>query len=725
MGWFDEQIRESKNNDQEVFEESLFHMASVVLGKKSAIAASDDRIVTKVAMEEILKFFHCKSQDIDTKDGDFDEQLEGYLRPHGIMRRRVELTPGWHKDSFGPILGFFKEGTRPVALLPRPGWGYSYEDPETGKKVKLTKKKEALFEKEAICFYRPLPSRKLGIKDLLAYIQTCPSASDYVLILVTSVLVTLVGMLMPVVTRFLTSYVLDYGNGLLLGGTAVFLFCALLSSNLIGVVKNLSTHKLETKASLSVEAALMMRLLSLPVPFYKDYSSGELSSRFTSIRHLCNLLIGGIFTLGLSSVLSLAYIGEVFRLAKPLAGTALLAILTTLMISLLAAIVQTRVSASFMETQAKTSGLSYAFINGVQKIKLVGAEKRAFARWATAYASQAEIRYNTPFILQMYTPLTMAVNILFTLIIYYLAVENSVTPSAYIAFSTAFGMVSGAYMNLSGMALTVSEIKPILKMIEPILEAEPEASPEKIMVTKLRGQIELSRVSFRYRENRPYVLKDVSVKISPGEYVAIVGKTGCGKSTLMRLLLGFETPQRGAIYYDGKDMKKLDKRSLRQHIGSVTQSGSLFQGDIYSNIVISAPHLSMDEAWKAAEVAGIADDIRAMPMQMHTLISEGQGGISGGQKQRLMIARAIAPKPKILLFDEATSALDNRTQSKVSHALDGMDCTRICIAHRLSTIKNGDRILVLDGGNIVEDGSYDELLARGGLFAELVERQRL
>ena len=223
----------------------------------------------------------------------------------------------------------------------------------------------------------------------------------------------------------------------------------------------------------------------------------------------------------------------------------------------------------------------------------------------------------------------------------------------------------------------------------------------------------------------PYVIDGLDLKIRAGEYVAIVGTTGCGKSTLLRLLLGFETPEKGAVYYDGKDLAKLDLRSLRRHIGTVTQNGTLFQGDIYSNIVISAPQLSLDEAWEAAEIAGIADDIRAMPMGMQTVISEGQGGISGGQKQRLMIARAVAPRPKILLFDEATSALDNKTQKKVSDALDALKCTRIVIAHRLSTIRNCDRILVLSGGKIRESGTYDELIAQKGFFAELVERQRL
>jgi ABC-type bacteriocin/lantibiotic exporter with double-glycine peptidase domain len=286
-------------------------------------------------------------------------------------------------------------------------------------------------------------------------------------------------------------------------------------------------------------------------------------------------------------------------------------------------------------------------------------------------------------------------------------------------------MLMGAFMSLSGIALSAAQIQPILEMAEPFLKIEPETAENKEIVTHISGSIDLDHVSFRYDESGPYILNDLSLSIRPGEYVAVVGRTGCGKSTLVRLLLGFEKPEKGAVCYDRKSLTKLDLPSLRKKIGTVMQDAGLFQGDIFSNIVITAPELTLADAWEAAEKAGIADDIRAMPMGMNTMVSEGQGGISGGQRQRLMIARAIAPKPKLLIFDEATSALDNRTQKQVSEALDKMGCTRIVIAHRLSTIRHCDRILVLEGGSIVEDGRYDELIEKGGFFAELVERQRL
>ena len=369
--------------------------------------------------------------------------------------------------------------------------------------------------------------------------------------------------------------------------------------------------------------------------------------------------------------------------------------------------------------------MTYALITGIQKIKLAGAEKRAFARWGNLYAQSAKMTYDPPMFLKLNCVISLAIWLSGTLVMYYLSVRAGLSVADYYAFNTAYGMVSGAFLSLAGIALSAAQIRPILTMVQPFFDAVPEVSDGKQVIERLSGSIELNNVSFRYNENMPLILDDLSLKIRPGQYVAIVGRTGCGKSTLLRLLLGFEKPQKGAIYYDGKDLERIDLRSLRRRIGVVMQNGKLFQGDIYSNIVISAPWLSQQDAWEAAELTGIAEDIRRMPMGMNTVISEGSGGISGGQRQRLMIARAIAPKPKILMFDEATSALDNITQKKVSESLDRLKCTRIVIAHRLSTIRQCDRILVLDHGRIVEDGTYDELIASDGFFAELVARQRL
>ena len=725
MGWFDEQIRQRKLSDQEIFEDSLFRMASAVLGKQRAGLLDDERIVTKAAIDEILKYYHYKPAEIPDEIRDLDEQLEFCLRPHGLMRRSVRLEKGWYKDAFGPMLAFRKEDGTAVALLPKPFAGYSFRDPVNGEKTDLNRKTAEQFGEDAVCFYRPLPLKKLGIPDLIVYLKDCLSTGDFVVLIALSLAVVTLGLLQTRITRALTGFVLESGLVSLLMGTAVFMICAILSSQLIDASKALMMNRIEIKTSLAVEAAMMMRIMNLPANFFRRYASGELSSRYSAVNQLCELLLGSVFSTGLGALFSLLYITQIFHFAPALVAPAMLIILVSIAVSVLTSLTQLRISRQIMEKGAKEAGLSFALISGIQKIKLAGAEKRAFAKWGRSYAEVSALNYNPPLLIRANGAVTSAVSLAGTIVLYYLAVKTSVTPSEYIAFNAAFGAVTAAFASLTGVALSVARIKPILEMAEPILRTEPESAENKSMVTKLGGGIELSNVCFRYSQNMPYVVNGMSLKIRAGEYIAIVGRTGCGKSTLVRLLLGFETPEKGAIYYDGKDLSGLDLRSLRRRIGTVMQDGSLFQGDIYSNIVISAPQLGLDDAWEAAELAGIADDIRAMPMGMQTMISEGQGGISGGQKQRLMIARAVAPKPKILIFDEATSALDNRTQKQVSEALDALKCTRIVIAHRLSTIRNCDRILVLDEGRILEDGSYDELIAKKGLFAELVERQRL
>ena len=555
--------------------------------------------------------------------------------------------------------------------------------------------------------------------------KNCLTMSDSVVIVLSALAATGIGMLMPRLTKALTGPVISSGSMRILIGVAICMICTAISTQLINSISSMLNTRLQTKTSLGVQSAMMMRVMSLPANFFRQYSAGELTSRSQSVSSLCTLILGMFVGTGLTSLTSLLYITQIFSFAPALVIPSLLIILTTVVFSIASSAVQIRISKKEMEHAAKESGISYAMISGVQKIKLAGAEKRFFSRWLNLYSEGAELIYAPPLFIKVNAVITTAIGLISNIVLYYLAVRSNIDQSNYFAFTAAYGAVMGAFSSLAGIALSVGRIRPILEMAEPFLKTEPEAADNKEIVTKLSGGIELNNVYFRYSESSPYIVNNMSLKIKAGEYVAIVGKTGCGKSTLMRLLLGFEKPEKGAVYYDGKDLSSLDLCSLRRNIGSVIQSGGLFQGDIFSNIVISAPHLTLDDAWEAAEIAGIADDIRAMPMGMQTIISEGQGGISGGQKQRLMIARAVAPKPKILMFDEATSALDNKTQRQVSEALDKMGCTRIVIAHRLSTIRHCDRILVLDGGEVIEEGSYEQLIGKGGYFAELVKRQRL
>ena len=725
MSYFEEQIRQRMKGDQEQMEDTFMRLAGVVLDRWSLQKLDDERLISQDSVNEVLKYYHEKPVEIPDDITDPYKQLEYAFQPCGLMMREVYLDSGWQRNAYGVMLGYLKESGKAVALIPGTFTGYWYKDPDTGKKVRVSKKTFEQFSGEAICFYYPLPRKTLGIPDLLLYMKKCISRGDILAVILAALAVVLTGMVEPRVYNLLVGTVLKDKQLHLLVGVGSFLLASAFASVMIGIVRDLLVERISTKASLAVESSVMMRVLSLPMSFFRDYSSGELMNRVNSVSALCSMIIQNTLSLGLGGLLSLLYVTQIFQFAPALVLPAVLIVLLTVAVSMASSFYQVKITREKMLLQSQESGLGYAMLTGIQKIKLTGSEKRIFSRWGNLHVKSANLEYNPPLFLKLNPVIIQAVSLVGTVVLYYAAIASQVNTPQYYAFNAAYGRLMGAFTALAGIAISVSQVRPILEMAEPILKTSPELTSERASVGKLTGHIEMNHISFRYSEEMPYLFKDLSLSVQPGEYVAIVGRTGCGKSTLVRLLLGFEKPEKGTVFYDHYDLNHSDPRSIRKQIGVVMQNGQLLSNDIYSNITLSAPLLSIDEAWEAAEIAGIAEDIKNMPMGMFTMISEGDGGISGGQKQRLMIARAIAPKPRILIFDEATSALDNITQNQISEALDKMDCTRIVIAHRLSTIRHCDRILMLQDGAIIEEGTYEELIGKGGEFADLVARQRL
>ena len=548
---------------------------------------------------------------------------------------------------------------------------------------------------------------------------------DYAYVAALTLAVSLIGLITPYATQMIFSSVIPAGVSFYVLPMAILVVTSLVANNLFGICNTVLDTKIEKKLSVAVKSASMARLLLLPAGFFKSYSSGELSKRLESMDTLTKMLQDTIMNTGLTAVFSIVYVVQITRYSKALAVAAVAILLLNLVYTMVSSILQLGYSRKRLAASAKLSGMVFALFSGIQKIKLSGSEKRMFGRWAKTYKTSADLEYNPPIIIRLAPVFTVIFTFGNLLVLYYIAAVTGVSAADYMAFTTSYGLVSTAIMGLSSITNVISDIKPAMEMVEPIMKTMPEVEENKKAVTKLNGSIELSNISFQYSPDGPKIIDNLSLKIRPNQYVAIVGKTGCGKSTLMRILLGFEKPQTGSVYFDGKDLDSLDVKSVRRNIGVVMQNSSLFAGDIYSNIVVSAPWLDLEDAWEAARMAGIAEDIQRMPMNMHTVISEGSGGISGGQKQRIMIARAIAPKPKIIMFDEATSALDNITQKQVSESLSGLRSTRIVIAHRLSTIKQCDRIIYLEDGKIAEDGTFDQLVALNGKFAELVRRQMI
>jgi len=488
-------------------------------------------------------------------------------------------------------------------------------------------------------------------------------------------------------------------------------------------IRNLYIVRVENIVEMNLHNAVMARLFLLPPKFFHSHSSGELTSKLNNLSGLCQQINEAIVGALLSGALSVVYFIQVGIYGGPLLAPAMVLFVLQVLILVLYFRNATQVQRLYISKNDALSGMECNLFAGIQKVKLTGSETRAFTRWLNRYTHTARVIYNPRFTTRLYPSLLALMDVGSLLVIYVFALRTSITTSNFIAFTSAFGMLTAALSAITLQIPEMTKIEPQLESIMPIAEAVPEVSGSPTPIKTLSGSIEVNHLSFRYQDDMPLVIDDLSLSIKAGEYVGIVGTSGCGKSTLLRLLLGFEKPQRGNIYYDHYDLEKIDKKQLRQRIGTCLQNGSLFTGDIFHNITITAPWSTHDDAWEALRMACMYNEVKALPMGLHTIISEGGGGFSGGQKQRLLIARALIGHPNILFFDEATSALDNISQRQVSENLDTLHCTRLVIAHRLSTIRHCDRIIVLNKGKIAEEGTFEQLMARKGLFYEMSLRQ--
>ena len=730
MNWFEDQIKNRLQNDEDDFSFAFTELSSIVMGEAAAKAGLvTPRQRTHNAVHEILKFFGQDIVPVPDVIIDANEYIDYCLRPSGIMKRRVELTDKWWTDASGPMIGILRSATDDdegdtVALLPSKN-GYSYFDYTSGRRIALNAKTAANIAADAYCLYKPFPTRELSVWDLVKYMGKTVTAADIFYYLAVMAVTTLMGLIQPKISLLLYSRIIPQGDASALWSLGALMISLALATQILEVSRGLIMSRLSMRLGNTIEPASMARVLNLPAAFFRQYAAGELSNIFSMIPSVCNSIFSVITGTLLTSLFSLAYFSQIANITPALMLPSLVIIGVTLAMNIITTLTSMKIQKKSLRAGTQLSGMTYSMLSGVQKIKLSGSEKRVFARWAAKYKTAADFTYNPPLILKYQGVIGTVISSVGLAVVYLVSIMSRIDVGEYMAYNTAYGMVSASILSLGSLTTFFSGLKPQLEMIAPIMKTLPEIGGNKAIVTALSGAVEVQNLTFRYEEGGKNVLDGIDIKIRPGQYVAIVGKTGCGKSTLVRLLLGFEKPAKGAIYYDGQDIDKLDLPSLRRKIGTVMQSGRLFTGDIFSNIVISSPQLTLDDAWAAARIASIDKDIEEMPMGMHTIITEGSGGVSGGQKQRLMIARAVAPQPKILILDESTSALDNITQRNVADALSGLKCTRIVIAHRLSTIKDCDRIFVLDGGKIIEEGTFDELYGNKGYFHELVSRQMI
>lgn len=656
--------------------------------------------------------------------------LEPIARSSRLRWREITLTPGWWRRDSGPLLGFLGEDQRqPVALLPaRNAYDVVHAN---GKREPLSDTLRSQLCIDACMIYRPLSRQVTNVFQLLLFTAR-GQLRDMVLIILSGTAATLLGMLVPWTVGILFDTAIPEGDRRMLYEIAALLLVAALAGTVFSFVQAMASLRLGIRREMAAQAATWDRVLQLSPSFFRSYSSGDLQTRVNAVSDINREL--GVATLRplVSGILALLNFGLLWHYSPDLAVIAFWIGIIVMIITICSSYVIQRLSFRLIEMAGAFHGMVIELIGSVPKLRLTGSEYRAFSHWASRYTPQLKLEMTIDKLADAVALFHIALSPVATGLLFWVSTslvidlepggENKMTMGTFIAFNTAFVLYLSGWSAISNTIVSIIDTMVKAKRVKPILEGELEVGVESVDPGRLSGHIALDSILFRYHEDGPPVLDDVSVEIRPGELVAIVGHSGSGKSTLLRLLLGFDRPQQGRVLYDGKDLAGLDVIAVRRQIGTVLQNGRLNSGSIYENIA-NHVQITHSEAWEAAADAGLAGDIEKMPMGIHTVVAEGGTNLSGGQRQRLLIARALATRPKMVFFDEATSALDNRTQSIVTEALDRRHVTRVVIAHRLSTIRNADRLIVLDQGRVAQHGTFAELSTAPGIFRELISRQ--
>ncbi len=635
--------------------------------------------------------------------------------------REVVLEQKWYRQECGVLLGTLDDAL--VALYRKKGKSYVLYDGE--KEVPITAEIAEKISPKAHSIGRALPRTRLTGKDLLRFCKKSIPKKSIVALALLGLAGTLIGILLPTLNQKI------YDEYIALGDFGMVIqLCVLIGSFMLGnvffsMVKKLTEYGVSCHVNYDLQNAVYWRIFQLPESFFRSYDSGDLAQRLGQAGSSAAQVVSQITGAGFGMVFSLFYL---WRMIKYSGKLTVWALIMSLVFALLSYFLETR-SLRYETLQADTSGKAvaklYQYLGGVDKIRMAGAEERAILEYLIPFTQEQKYEIQGKRITAVSEVLSDVSTYLFSMILYFVIIKKNqdISVGNFMAFNSAFGTFSSALMQLISGCMTIFRLKPIYTRLKPIFDTQPEDDEQKQIVQSLSGSIELEHVSFGYSPEAGNVLNDISLQIHPGEYVAIVGPSGCGKSTLLKLLLGFETPTQGKIRYDGKSLSGLDAHSLRRNLGVVLQDGKLIAGSIYDNITITCPNPTMKAVNEVIEAVGLKADIDQMPMGVQTVLSESGNTISGGQQQRILIARAIMNKPQVLFFDEATSALDNLTQAKVCQSLDDMHVTRVVIAHRLSTIQNCDRILVFNNGQIQEEGNFESLMAQKGLFYNMAKRQ--
>lgn len=659
--------------------------------------------------------------------GTTSEQLDPVERialASRIRTRVVGLGGRWWRENCGPLVGRREKDGTPVALLWRRG-GYEAVEPATGRRERVSRANQAAFEPHAVMLYRPLPEGRVGLPALLRFSVrgTLPELRSLML---GGLVAVVLGALVPVATGQVLGRYVPQGETGLIVQTGLALVATAVVAAVFMLLQNTSLLRMEGRIEATVQPAVWDRLLRLPATFFAGRSTGELAGAAMGISAMRRVLsgIGPVCVqAGAVGVVSFVLL-LVHSVPLAMAALGMLAVIAVVFLGL--GLWQLRYERRLNTLGHRLGNQAFQTLRGLPKLRVAAAESFAYAAWAREFARTRDLQQRIGRTQNVSTVLGAVCLPLCTLVMFVLLAgpaRGAMSASEFLTFSTALTMLLSSVTQVTGALVSAAAVLPMFEQIRPLLRETPEVDRSSTRPGELTGAVEAKNLSYRYADDGPLVLDDVSLRIGPGEFVAVVGASGCGKSTLLRLLIGFDRPVSGSVLYDGQDLAALDRAAVRRQCGVVLQHAQPLTGSIL-DCIRGTGTFSPEEAWEAAAMAGLAADIEAMPMGMHTILSDGGGTVSGGQRQRLMIAQALIRKPRILFLDEATSALDNEAQRVVTESTRALRATRLVIAHRLSTVMDADRVIVMADGRIVQQGPPAELLAdTAGLFHGLVRRQ--
>lgn len=712
---------------EETYEKGLQLIYSLFAGKKvkQKTPQSGDELYDTVA-------FLCDQSGIPVASyGKVKEScgrrytIQDIARISHFVTREIVLEEDWYKRDAGPLLVFDKKSKKPIACIPAGAEHYLAYGAGMDKPVMVDQEFAQNLAPKGMIFCQPFPNKPMKAKDLLLFGLRHVYKSDIARMLLLALLGTLIGLLLPWLNEQLYDKFIPMGDRSgLLGICGVVLACTIGNVSFT-IVKNLATFRSTSAMKYAVQTATYDRLFNLPESFLSKYDSSDLAIRAIGISTIFTTISQVSVKALLTAVFSLAYLWRMYKYSKKLSNMALIILVVIMGYIIWLGFRQMKQEKEKLEADTKAQTIIHQMISGISKIRIAGVENRALYEYLKPYVESRKVNIKKEQLTVQVNTIVEAAPVVLSMVFYYLMIRKNLNLSvgAFMGFTTALGSFSNAMLEIVTSFLQVNDVKPVYDCCKPILQTLAEYDEDAGLPGNLTGDIELNNVTFAYNEESGNVISHLSLHVKAGEYIGIVGSSGSGKSTLLKLLLGFEKPQIGKIYYDGKDIDSMDKRELRKKFGVVLQDGGLIPGSIQENITITAPGTTVKRVNEVIREVGLDEDIKAMPMGIHTVLSENSGTISGGQKQRILIARAIVGKPKILFFDEATSALDNVTQAMVCESLEKLSATRIVIAHRLSTVIRCDRILVMEQGELVEEGTYEELMAKKGRFYELAIRQ--